>query len=129
MPEGSLDIFVIRCLSIYHFAFEGLDRHSSAERVPELMTEDASQEQNVPQQIDLTGDDEEENVDNDLVDQNVNSESQQEESTDLVGDMYVLQFVSPRCDFSQLNLIMCGYLWLCSRWKTIDAGSRLKSIL
>ena len=58
------------------------------------MTEDASQEQNVPQQIDLTGDDEE-NVDNDVVDRNVNAEIQQEESTDLLGNMYVLQFVSP----------------------------------
>jgi len=64
----------------------GHDRHSTTERVHELMTEDASQEQNVPQQIDLTGDDEE-NVDNDVVDRNVNAEIQQEESTDLLGNI------------------------------------------
>ena len=65
-------------------------RHSSTARVPQLSCEDNSQEQNVPQHIDLTADDEEEeNVDNDdVISQNILSADQQDDS-ELFEEEYV----------------------------------------
>ena len=75
--------------NLLFYISKGHSRHSSTARVPQLSTEDASQEQNVPQHIDLTGDDEEDNVDNDdVIDQNVLSVGPQEEN-DLFEDVYV----------------------------------------